>query len=68
MNRIITGLGHLGYLVMSRSSRSHLLYKVSRSDLDSHALTVASGANQNDELNMLSGNVFPDSHQDISMY
>ena len=51
--RFETGLGHLGF-VLSRSSRSDLVYKISGSDPDSalrsHALMMASGSDQSNKL------------------
>ena len=49
--------GHPGH-ILSRSSRSDLLYKISRSDLDSaldHVFLMAFGSDQSDELSMLDG-------------
>ena len=46
--RVETGLGHPGH-VLSESTGSDLLYKISRSDPDS---ATASGADQSDGLSM----------------
>ena len=66
--RIETGLVHPSYPghVMSGSSRSHLLYKISVVFIGTCELIMGSGHNQIDELSMLEvdGSESPDSPQD----
>ena len=61
--RVEAGSGH----VLSGSSESHLLYKISGSDLDS-ALIMASGPDQSDELSVQDGDNISVSPQDISKW